>query len=72
MLFYAPLTRIDGVTWIHPAWAREFTWEAVTQRAARIWQVSGSLWNPVGFRLIWRGEPLLIAPSQPAAGGDQP
>jgi hypothetical protein len=70
--FYAPVTRIDGVTWIHPAWAREFTWEAVTQRAARIWQVSGSLWNPVGFRLIWRGEPLPIAPGSPADAGRRP
>jgi len=65
---YAPLTRIDGVTWVHPAWAREFTWKAITQRAARIWQVSGSLWNPGSFRLIWRGEPPWIAPGPLPAG----
>jgi|GEM_PF-1769447 len=61
--FYAPLTRIDGVTWIHPAWAREYTWEEITGRATRIWRVSGSLWNPLAFRLIWRGapSPLLLA-----------
>ena len=53
--FYAPVTRVDGITWIHPAWARESTWGAITARAARIWRVSGSFWNPGGFRLIWRG-----------------
>lgn len=56
VVFYAPLTRIDGITWIHPAWAREYTWKEITFRAARIWQISGSLWNPGTFRLIWRGE----------------
>jgi hypothetical protein len=69
VIFYAPVTRIDGVTWIHPAWAREFTWEAITLRSARIWQVSGSLWNPAGFRLIWHGEPLAF---NSPTGGDQP
>jgi len=54
--FYAPVTRIDGITWIHPAWAKEATWGEITARAARIWRVSGSLWHPVAFRLIWRGE----------------
>ncbi len=53
--FYAPITREDGVTWIHPAWARESTWGAITARADRIWRVSGSFWNPGGFRLIWQG-----------------
>jgi hypothetical protein len=51
--FYAPLTRVDGVVWIHPAWAREAPWAAITARADRIWRVSGSFWNPIGFRLIW-------------------
>jgi len=72
VVFYAPLTRIDGVTWIHPAWSKEFTWEGITQRAARIWQVSGSFWNPVGFRLIWQGEPLFTAPGEPVNPGGQP
>lgn len=59
--FYAPVTHVDGVTWIHPAWARESTWSAITARADRIWRVSGSFWNPSGFRLIWRGGPGLAA-----------
>ena len=66
VVFYAPLTRIDGITWIHPAWAREGTWGEITARAARIWRVSGSLWNPVAFRLIWRGEPSMLATNEPA------
>ena len=55
VVFYAPVTRFDGRTWIHPAWAREAVWSDITLRADRIWRVSGSLWNPLGFRLIWRG-----------------
>jgi len=57
VVFYAPLTRIDGITWIHPAWAKEYTWAEITLRADRVWRVAGSLWNPIGFRLIWRGLP---------------
>ena len=72
VVFYAPMTRIDGVTWIHPAWAREFTWPGITRRAARIWQVSGSLWNPGGFRLIWRGEPGPLPPVRQAPGEASP
>jgi len=66
--FYAPVTRMDGITWIHPAWAKESTWRDITLRADRIWRVSGSFWNPVGFRLIWRGEPALA----PSLEGGQP
>jgi len=66
VVFYAPLTRIDGITWIHPAWAKEYTWREITLRSARIWRVSGSLWNPVAFRLIWRGEPNFLSESEPA------
>lgn len=50
--FYAPVTRLDGMTWIHPAWAREYEWPDICRRATRIWLVSGSLWNPRDFRLI--------------------
>ena len=53
--FYAPMTRENGVVWIHPAWAREATWESMVSKADRIWRVSGSFWNPVGFQLIWKG-----------------
>ena len=56
---YAPVTHFEGITWIHPAWAREATWPEITLRADRIWRVRGSLWNPIGFHLIWRGEPIL-------------
>ena len=58
---YAPLTRVDGVTWIHPTWAKEAAWAAITARADRIWHLSGSFWNPLGFRLIWNG-PCLRSP----------
>lgn len=51
--FYAPLTRVDGLTWIHPTWAREAAWGKITARADRIWLITGSFWNPLGFRLIW-------------------
>ena len=69
VVFYAPLTRVDGITWIHPAWAREASWGEITLRAARIWRVSGSLWNPVAFRLIWRSEPGFAAPFTPLPKG---
>ena len=59
--FYAPLTRVDGKLWVHPAWAKEATWAAITSRADRIWRVSGSFWNPVAFRLIWNGHAGLPA-----------
>ncbi len=73
VVFYAPVTRIDGITWIHPAWAKEYTWAEITLRAARIWRISGSLWNPVAFRLIWRGEPNFFAENEPpAVPGRQP
>jgi len=55
MTLYAPLTRQDGRVWIHLAWAREATWGSMVSRADRIWRVSGSFWNPVGFELIWKG-----------------
>ncbi len=64
--FYAPLTRIDGITWIHPAWSKEYTWPEITQRADRVWRISGSFWNPVAFRLIWHNIPELRG-SSPAA-----
>ena len=60
--FYAPLTRIDGITWIHPAWSKEYTWSEITSRADRVWRISGSFWNPVGFRLIWHNIPESGAP----------
>jgi hypothetical protein len=60
--WYAPVTRADGVTWVHPTWAREASWEEITKRATRIWKVTGSLWNPSGFRLVWQAlEPLPVA-----------
>ena len=58
LTLFAPVTRIDGITWIHPAWARESTWAEMQQRATRIWCVRGSLWNPREYVLIWeRGTP---------------
>ena len=52
--FYAPLTRgTDGITWIHPAWARDYPWEEITARATCIWRVSGSLWNPGTLTLVF-------------------
>lgn len=63
--FYAPLTRLDGITWIHPAWAKEYPWMEITARATRIWRISGSLWNPGHFRLIWRGTAILPLVPQP-------
>lgn len=73
VVFYAPLTRIEGITWIHPAWAKEYAWDEITRRAARIWRVSGSLWNPVAFRLIWRGEPNFLSQGEPTLiPGGQP
>ena len=51
--FFAPITRIEGVTWIHPTYQREFTWDEAKKIASRIWIVSGSLWNPVAFRLVY-------------------
>jgi len=66
--FYAPLTRVDGLTWIHPTWAKEYRWDEITAKATRIWRVSGSLWNPVGFSLIWREESTLLA-TQEGVGG---
>ena len=53
VVFYAPLTRENGMIWLHPAWAREYPWEEITRRATRIWKVTGSLWNPREFVLIW-------------------
>jgi hypothetical protein len=67
VLFYAPVTRFDGRTWIHPTWAREATWWDMTQRADRIWRVSGSLWNPGEFRLVWRAEAGLPLPQAGAS-----
>ena len=73
VVFYAPVTRMYGITWIHPTWARECTWGEITARAARIWRVSGSLWNPVAFRLIWRETPDFSTPKEPVAlPGSQP
>ncbi|MEI8235503.1 MAG: hypothetical protein WCH57_12580 [Verrucomicrobiota bacterium] len=68
VLFYAPVTRFDGRTWIHPAWAREAAWSEITVRADRIWRVSGSLWNPLAFRLIWRGDAVLPVPAAGEGG----
>lgn len=67
VFFYAPVTRFGGRTWIHPAWAREAAWPEITLRADRIWQVSGSLWNPGGFRLVWRGPGLPVRGEAEAA-----
>ena len=67
VLFYAPVTHEDGGTWIHPAWAREATWAEMTQRADRIWRVSGSFWNPLEFRLVWRAEALSPLPQKEAS-----
>ena len=53
--FFAPVTRINGVFWIHPAWAREYPWPEIRQRASAIWRISGSFWNPGAFRLVHRG-----------------
>ena len=53
VIFYAPLTRENGMVWIHPTWAREFAWSEIKGRATRIWRVNGSLWNPRDFQLIW-------------------
>ncbi len=63
---YAPVTRgIDGTTWIHPAWGRDYPWKEIVARATRIWRVSGSLWNPGTFTLIYckriSGEPHAVA-----------
>jgi len=66
VLFYAPLTRTGGMTWIHPGWAREYEWGEIRRRATRIWAVSGSLWNPGDFSLI-HGAPGL-AGAMGAAG----
>ncbi len=51
--FYAPVTRMDGMTWLHPTWAKEWRWEDLQCRATRVWRVSGSLWNPREFVLVW-------------------
>jgi len=51
--FYAPITRENGMIWMHPTCAREFKWAEIQGRATAIWRVSGSLWNPRGFELIW-------------------
>ncbi len=54
--FYAPVTRCGGAVWIHAASARDLPWCEVERKATRVWQVSGSLWNPLAFRLIWSAE----------------
>ncbi|MEI6351912.1 MAG: hypothetical protein WCP06_12500 [Verrucomicrobiota bacterium] len=53
LTLYAPVTRIDGTTWVHPAWAREATLTEMKKRATRIWKVRGSLWNPQEYVLVW-------------------
>ena len=53
LTLYAPITRIDGTTWVHPGWAREATLSDMKLRATRIWNVRGSLWNPQEYVLIW-------------------
>ena len=55
--FYAPITRVDGAVWMHPTWAREYPWAEICAKASRIWRVSGSLWNPGNFVLIWNKGP---------------
>jgi len=59
--FYAPVTRLNGALWIHPTWMREYRWEDLVRRATRVWLISGSFWNPGGFRLIHRREPAQAA-----------
>lgn len=53
LCWYAPVTRWNGMTWVHPTWAKEVSWEEITRRATRIWEVHGSLWNPSGCRIVW-------------------
>ena len=60
--FYAPITRDNGVTWLHPTWAREATWVDIRERATRIWRVRGSLWNPRGFVLMWSSDCEALSP----------
>ncbi len=55
---YAPITVIDGVTWIHPTHAKDLPFEEVSRRAVRIWKIRGSFWNIAGLRLIWSREPI--------------
>ena len=65
--FYAPVTRLDGMTWVHPTWAREAAPEAIRRRATRIWLVSGSLWNPRGYALVYGRGLERPAEGEPAA-----
>lgn len=51
---YAPVTRQGRRTWVHPTWARQMTLEQAKRCADRIWQVTGSLWNPTAFRLVYQ------------------
>jgi hypothetical protein len=67
--FYAPLTRMDGLTWVHPAWAREASWRDITRRAERIWSLSGSFWIPGLFRLIWHAPWALVPEGEGALRG---
>ena len=52
--YFAPVTRDNGTTWVHATLAREGTLEEMRRRATRIWRVTGSLWNPTQYTLIWR------------------
>jgi len=52
--FFAPVTRQNGRIWVHPTWAKQMTLEEAMRCADRIWRVTGSLWNPAAFQLVYQ------------------
>ncbi|HWL51729.1 MAG TPA: hypothetical protein VNQ90_04800 [Chthoniobacteraceae bacterium] len=57
--FFAPITRDQGVTWIHVSRAFDSTLESMKSQAARIYEVTGSLVSPKSFKLIYDCSPSL-------------
>ncbi|XHR29622.1 MAG: hypothetical protein ACFUZC_03500 [Chthoniobacteraceae bacterium] len=53
ILRFAPVTRIDGIVWVHPTYARESTLAQMKGRASLLWQIT-SLWNPGPWRLVYQ------------------
>ena len=59
ILRFAPVTRLDGMVWIHATHAREATLDEMRRRASIIWKVV-DFWNPGEWRLIHHINPALV------------
>jgi len=57
--FFAPITRDNGITWIHISRAFDSTFESMKSQATRIYEVTGSLVSPKSFKLIYDCSPSL-------------